>query len=233
VFRLPWAAAGSRGTLLPTLLLLGVRALGAQGAVSGQVTILERPGMQSPDLANAVVYLQTASRPARAPDAATLPIVMESKQFVPRVRVIGVGSTVSFPNQDPFRHNVFSKTGPREFDLGLYGRGESRGVTLTQPGVFPVFCNIHARMTAFIVTVATHYFTQAGADGRFIISDVPAGRYTLRVWHERGGAQSRQLEVTEAGAPAVSVQLDARGYRSIQHRNKFGQEYTSAGRDRY
>jgi plastocyanin len=214
-------------------LLLGARVLGAQGAVSGQVTIVERSSAPSPDLSNAVIYLQPAARGSRALDAVSLPIVMESRQFVPRVRVVSVGSTVSFPNQDPFRHNVFSKTGPREFDLGLYGRGESRGVTLSQPGVFPVFCNIHARMTAFIISVATPYFTQAGADGRFVISDVPAGAYVLHVWHERGGAVERELTVSAAGAPPVSVQLDARGYRAVPHRNKFGQEYMSAGRDRY
>lgn len=229
--RLSWAA-GLCGALLPTL-LLGARVLGAQGAVSGQVTILERSGASSPDLANAVIYLQPSSRGARALDAASLPIVMESRQFVPRVRVVSVGSTVAFPNQDPFRHNVFSKTGPREFDLGLYGRGESRGVMLAQPGVYPVFCNIHARMTAYIISVTTPYFTQAGADGRFVISDVPPGTYVLHVWHERGGQHMRELIVSGSDVPPVTVQLDARGYRSVPHRNKFGQEYTSAGRDRY
>jgi plastocyanin len=226
---LSWAA-GLRGALLPTL-LLAARVTGAQGDVSGQVTILERPGTQSPDLANAVIYLQPASRSGRALDPASLPIVMQSRQFVPRVRVVSVGSTVAFPNQDPFRHNVFSNSGPGAFDLGLYGRGESRGVALARPGVYPVFCNIHPRMMAFIVAVATPYFTQAGADGRFVISDVLAGNYVLHVWHERGGAQSRAVQVTGAGVPPVSVQLDARGYRSLPHRNKFGQEYAAADRE--
>ena len=57
---------------------------------------------------------------------------MESREFVPRVRVVGVGSAVAFPNQDPFRHNVFSKSGPSEFDLGLYGRGETKEAVLPE-----------------------------------------------------------------------------------------------------
>jgi plastocyanin len=202
-------------------------------AVAGQVTILERSGQSTNDLANAVVYLEPSS-PRGAPLAATpTSILMESRQFVPRVRVVTVGSSVAFPNQDPFRHNVFSNAGPGKFDLGLYGRGESKGATLSRSGAFPIFCNIHAGMVAYVMAVATPYFTQAGSDGRFAIQNVRAGRYTLHVWHERGGERTVPLDVPETGASDANVQLDARGYQPVPHKNKFGQEYTSTGRDRY
>jgi plastocyanin len=225
-----WKAALPSALLLLTP--LAGRTAGAQGAVGGRITILERSGVRTTDLANAVVYLEPAAG-ARALGTATTQIVMESREFVPRVRVVTVGSTVEFPNQDPFRHNVFSNTGPAAFDLGLYERGASKGATLRQAGVYPVFCNIHARMVAFVLAIATPYFTQAGADGRFTVANVPAGRYTLRAWHDRGGEQARQLDVPAAGVSDVSVELDARGYRPVPHKNKFGQEYTTAGRDRY
>ncbi len=207
-------------------------ALDAQGTVSGQVTIAERPGTRTTDLANAVVWL-VPSGGSRNVTPATTQIQMESRTFVPRVRVVPVGSTVEFPNQDPFRHNVFSKSGPEEFDLGLYGRGEVKGARVERPGVYPIFCNIHARMVAFVVAVPAPWVTQPGTDGRFSIADVPEGTYSLHVWHDRGGEQERELTVA-AGAPTTAaVALDARGYRFVQHKNKFGQEYTTTGRDRY
>ena len=205
----------------------------AQAAVSGRIIMLERDGERTTDLSNAVVFLAPAQGDAGAGAPVSVAIAMESRQFVPRIRVVPVGSTIEFPNHDPFRHNVFSKSGPNEFDLGLYGRGDSRGATLRRAGVFPIFCNIHARMVAFAVAVPTKYFVQAGADGTFEIAGVPAGRYTLHAWHDRGGTHERPIIVPAQGASTVRIELDARGYEVVQHKNKFGQEYTTTGRDRY
>jgi hypothetical protein len=88
-------------------------------------------------------------------------------------------------------------------------------------------------MAAFVLAVGTPYFTQAGADGRFSIAGIPAGKYTLHVWHERGGEQAREIDVPRDGVSDISVQLDARGYKPLPHKNKFGQDYTAAGRERY
>lgn len=218
--------------ILASLLLLAIGEVDAQGVVSGQLSMQERAGARTTDLSSAVVWLQ-ASGNARPAPPSTVQIVMESRQYVPRVRVVTTGSRVDFPNQDPFRHNVFSKSGPGEFDLGLFGRGESKGARFDRPGVHPVFCNIHARMLAFVVVVATPYVTQAGLDGRFSVNGVPDGEYTLHVWHDRGGEHQRKINITASGTTDVNVQLDARSYRFVQHRNKFGQDYTAAGRDRY
>jgi len=209
--------------------------VGAQASVRGQVAILERPGEETEDLANVVVYLEpvTVAPRAKAPAPTNTTIALEKRQFSPRVRVIVEGSKIEFPNQDPFRHNVFSKSGPGEFDLGLYGRGESKEARVERAGVYPVFCNIHARMLAFVVAVPTSYVAQPNPDGRFTIAGVPPGTYTLHAWHDRGGIVTQELKVEADGRSDVMVQLDARGYRFVQHKNKFGQEYTNAGRDRY
>jgi plastocyanin len=209
-----------------------VRLAGAQGAVTGQVSIVERPGARTTDLADAVVWLEPRGG-GSSPAKSRTQIVMESREFVPRVRVVSTGSAVGFPNQDPFRHNVFSKSGPSEFDLGLYGRGDTKDARVERAGVYPVFCNIHAKMAAFIVAVPTSYVAQPNPDGRFTISAVPPGTYTLHAWHDRGGERSSELTVAADGRSDVTVQLDASGYRPMPHKNKFGQEYTNTGRDRY
>jgi plastocyanin len=213
-------------------LLLPIRVSRAQGSVSGLVSIAERPGTRTTDLADAVVWLEPRGGGA-APAKSHAQIVMESREFVPRVRVVGAGSAVGFPNQDPFRHNVFSKSGPSEFDLGLYARGESKDARVERAGVYPVFCNIHAKMVAYIVAVPTPYVAQPNPDGRFTISGVPPGAYIVHAWHDRGGEQANEITVAGDGRADVNVQLDARGYRFVPHKNKFGQEYTNSGRDRY
>lgn len=232
-FRFSPGGSAARFVLLGCLLAGGAGAAGAQSTVRGQITILEREGERTTDLANAVVFLTPARGGAATGSPETVPIAMESRQFVPRIRVVPVGSTVEFPNHDPFRHNVFSKSGPNEFDLGLYGRGVSRGATLRRAGVFPIFCNIHARMVAFAIAEPTAFYAQAGSDGRFEIANVPPGKYTLHAWHDRGGTREMPIEVGSQGAGSLTIELDARGYEVVQHKNKFGQEYTTTGRDRY
>lgn len=216
------------------------------GAVSGQLTMLERPGERTTDLENAVVYLEPArgtpqprrgdSVVPRAPDPDSLhaQIMMQGRQFVPRVRVVPAGSWVDFPNQDNFSHNIFSSASGAAFDLGLYGKGKSKPAKFKKAGTFPIFCNIHARMSAYVVALNTPHYAQPAADGRFSIAGVPAGRYVVHFWHERAPEQTREITVgaSSSGVPNVDAQLDARGYRWVAHKNKFGQEYSSAG-ERY
>ena len=203
-------------------------------SVSGQVTILERPGEKTEDLGNVVVYLAPAASPTRehVTGRDNTVIALQSRQFSPRVRVITAGSRIQFPNQDPFSHNVFSKV-RGGFDTGVYGRGKTREQVFHEPGVYPLYCNVHPRMTAFVIALGTPHYTQAGADGRFVLDSVPPGRYTLHVWHDRATERVRALTVPTSGVADVREQLDATGYRYVQHTNKLGQIYRSSSGDRY
>lgn len=206
--------------------------LQGQGTVSGQVVILERPGEVSEDLANVVVFLEPLVAPrGKGPAPTTTTIALDKRQFSPRVRVVVEGSKVEFPNQDPWNHNVFSKVNGG-FDTGVYGRGKSKDQKFEQAGVYSLYCNVHPRMTGFVIALKTPYFTQAGADGRFTLENIPAGQYKLNAWHDRTSMATKEITVSATGLANVRAELDARGYKFVQHKNKFGQTYTSTG-DRY
>jgi hypothetical protein len=89
-------------------------------------------------------------------------------------------------------------------------------------------------MSAYVVAVPSPYHARPGAGGRFSLGEVPAGRYRLRVWHERARAPfAQEIAVGERGAPRVVAALDAREYRPQAHPNKFGQPYARTARDEY
>lgn len=207
--------------------------LAAQGTVSGRVTIEERPGESTSDLGNAIIYLVPKSGPTPRMSASKTQIAMNGRAFVPRVRVVTPGSKVEFPNQDPFSHNIFSTAPIATFDLGLYASGKSKDTEFKRAGAVPVYCNIHPRMTAFVLVVPTPYYIQAGADGRWALPRVPAGSYELHVWHDRTNEHVAPLEVSANGLATADVRLDARGFKFAQHKNKFGKEYEKTGKDRY
>jgi len=205
----------------------------AQGTVAGRIAITERPGEETTDIANTVIYLVPTDPASARTTPERVEIAMKERTFTPRVRVVSPGSRVDFPNQDPFQHNIFSTSPGAVFDLGLYPSGRSKDTQFRRTGAFPVYCNIHPRMSAFVVVVATPWHTLAGEDGDFRIANVPAGNYTLHVWHERAAQFSQPLTVPAAGLSGTQVALDARGFRFEQHKNKFGREYDKTGRDRY
>lgn len=225
-----------RGCVVATVLLSQLGATRGTGAVSGQVVLLDRSGQTRGDLGSTIIYLEPLHRRAGDDDVAsvnaTSTIAMRGKEFLPRTTVIRRGGVVRFPNQDPFSHNVFSNTEPASFDLGLYRRGASRSATFAQVGVYPVFCNIHAKMVSYVVAVPTRHVTFADADGRFSFDDVPTGAYRAHVWHERAAGIAQDVEVTATGA-TLRLTLDARGYVAGAHLNKFGMPYSSTRADRY
>ena len=205
----------------------------AQEAVSGRISIRERDDESSKDLATAVIYLAAVGGANMGPRPTVSEIAMHDKEYIPHVRVVPAGSTVAFPNQDPFRHNVFSNSPAGPFDLGLTPRGLAARNTFRRPGTYAIYCNIHSRMSAFVIAVGTPWYTQANADGSFVLRDVPTGRYVLHAWHERGGEASQPLDVGDGGIADRAIQLDARGWRPTEHRNKFGLEYTASDGERY
>lgn len=223
------------GFAIVLAIVVGTGALPRAVAVSGQVTIQERPGEVTEDIQNVVVFLEpmgaAAARASRLSPTNTS-IALQSRQFSPRVRVITEGSRVEFPNQDPFSHNVFSKMNGG-FDTGVYGRGKAKDQTFKEAGVYPIYCNVHPRMTAYVIALKTPFFTQAGNDGRFILENVPPGNYRLHVWHDRATEVMQDVSVAATPVAPLRIALDARSYKYVQHKNKLGKDYTTAAGDRY
>jgi len=150
-----------------------------------------------PEIRNVVVYIKDAMyRGALATDRAELR--QEHETFVPHTLAITRGSTVDFPNGDPFFHNVFSLSRAANFNLGRYARGLTRGREFTKAGTVKVYCDIHSHMSATILVFDHPYFTIPQLDGTFELPSVPVGQYTLVGWHERVGERAERIRV-EAG----------------------------------
>lgn len=199
-----------------------------RSTVSGRLTVLDADNKQARDVGQAVVWLESATAHAVTPD--TVSVLMSDKEFRPRVVVVPVGSVISFPNDDPFNHNVFSRAPEATFDLGLYGRGHERPQRFDEPGVVRVYCNVHPRMISFVIVRGNGWYTQPSADGAFSISGVPPGSYTLHAWHERAEIVRQPVAVTAQGMTGLALELDARGYEWIQHADKHGRPYRSGRR---
>ena len=187
------------------------------------------------DASGVVVWLEPIDGDSPRGPRTPQKILQLGKRFRPHVMAVERGTEVYFPNLDPFFHNVFSVYEGKRFDLGLYASGETRPVTFNRVGISYIFCNIHPRMSAIVVTIPTPYFAISDVEGAVTINNVPEGHYRLKVWHERTGdeelaAQSRAVRVAAGAVNGYDIgliRLNEAGYMLQPHKNKHGGQYDS------
>src|SRR5215472_7706967 len=85
--------------------------------------------------------LQASAAGRQQPHPNSYRLIQKGKQFTPHLLVVPTGSSVEFPNLDPFYHNVFSLFNGKRFDLGLYEAGTSKIVRFDREGASYIFCN--------------------------------------------------------------------------------------------
>jgi plastocyanin len=165
-----------------------------------------RPAPHPGTVSDVVIFIRDL------PGAKSLPITrtritQQDESFEPRFVAITHGSTVEFPNADPFFHNVFSLSSGSTFDLGRYKRGDSRSRVFMHPGLVKAYCHVHSQMSASILVLDNTYFTRAQADGTFDMSDVPPGSYRLSAWQERLGETQVSIHVQPGQTTQVEINL--------------------------
>jgi len=192
--------------------------------VNGKVMFLTKRG-QNPVVNETLVWFEPMGKAPKRP-AGSFMMTTRSKAFLPHVLAVPAGSTISFPNEDPIAHNLFSLTPGNTFDLGLYRRGAGKDHKFDMPGVVNVYCNVHPNMSGVVHVMTTPYYGFTDANGNYSF-DVPAGKYRVTAWNEQGGSVASDIEVKNDGSVtgATLLTIDGRNFRFAQHTNKFGQTY--------
>jgi len=156
-----------------------------------------------------VVFATPIGQPAPHREPPQPPVIDQHDQmFSPHVLVVQTGTAVAFPNHDTVSHHVYSFSQPKPFELPLYKGTAYPPVIFDEPGIVDVGCNIHDQMEAHIAIVDTPYFAITADDGRAVITDLPAGRYSVQVYTPR-------LRISALPAP-TEIAIDAAGDAQLQ-----------------
>jgi len=149
-----------------------------RGKISGKVA--PRPST----IAAVWLTSPTLSAPAKPK-----PVILAQKnyQFSKSLIVIPKGTTVTFPNNDPDYHNIYSLSKTKRFDLGRYKAMENPApkVLFDKLGFVALRCEIHDHMNANVIVVDSPYAITTDASGKFILKNVPPGDYTIHAQIDR------------------------------------------------
>ena len=122
-------------------------------------------------------------------------ITQVNQRFIPQVLPVVVGSVVYFLNEDNEYHNVYSRTPRSAFNIGRRSPGNTYPQKIQKTGVINVSCDIHPHMSAVVLSLDTPYFTRVQPNGTYSIEGLPAGRYSVRLFHKFMGTMSQEVEV--------------------------------------
>lgn len=222
---------GEKKSLAALLLTQGVLALGmglfltsfvfaagtggsVEGTIKVKKTYVDCTGPKSDK--DVVVYLVPAAGSKAAAPTAHAQMNQKGLNFIPHVLAVQKGTTVDFENEDSVNHNVSSPSACCVFDLGQWGKGVAKSHVFDAEGDSVILCSLHPEMAAHVVVLNTPYFatvsliTDNAAKkqyAKYSIKGVPAGKYTLKVWHKKLAAESQEITVTDGAATTADIEI--------------------------
>jgi hypothetical protein len=154
-------------------------------------------------LPNVFVYVKSGAEKytARPPSQ---PVVLDQRGciYVPHVLGIMVGQELKVLSSDPTTHNVHAVCKVnREWNRTQTPGAGPLVSKFTRPEfMIPVECNVHPWMKAYVGVVSNPFYAVTAKDGRFVITGLPPGEYTLSAWTATFGTQQQRVTVPASGS---------------------------------
>jgi len=156
---------------------------------------------------NAVVYIENIKGGKPLPKK-EVELIQEKCEFKPRITVTGVGTTLAVINKDDVTHEA---NGVLNFILVFLFKQHKKGdvdrVTFKGTGLVEITCNIHSWMRAWIMVLDNPYYSVTDSEGRFKITDIPPGKYRIKMWHEGFGEMVKEVEVKPGKVTKLNFEI--------------------------
>jgi plastocyanin len=138
-------------------------------------------------------------------------IIVNAKcAFEPRVATGRVGDTLEIQNLDPILHNTHVVVGQKTI-VNVAQVAGSRPIpkTLKRAGLYVLRCDKHTFMTGALQVFDHPYFAVTDEFGAFQLPPLPAGPYTIVVWHETLGSLEQEITVPVQGMVTINFEYSS------------------------
>ena len=157
-----------------------------------------------PDPSGTVVWIEGEGSTFNSAPNKDVEIDQESMSFQPYISVVTVGSKLIFKNSDPNLHMIKSQNGPLAgMQKAMIPTKGSASFVVKTTGVSELLCDIHSQMRGFVVAVPNNFWARTDSTGRYIIKNLPAPPFTVKVWNEVLPPASLKIESRSAMSSAV------------------------------
>ena len=167
---------------------------------------------ESHGVASSVISLEGVGKGKPFPENRTLHLGNRECKFIPRMSAISIDSRLELSNADPILHNShirkYDSAGPTIMNV-VQPAGSKIQKSLHEVGFLDVRCRKHTFMRAGIHMFDHPYFAVTDKTGRFELTHVPPGTYTLRAWHEILGSITKTITVTSKGPVTLDIELSS------------------------
>lgn len=163
--------------------------------VCGPEILSESLILENQKVKNVVVWLEGKQAKKLKSKPGTYTIDQKKCAYSPHVLAMPQGSELKILTSDPINHNIHTYSFDNDPINIMFLPNQDYTQEMEEPEVIKVSCDLHGWMEAYIVVTPNSYFAITQNDGTFEIKDVPPGKYTLKIWHETLGEESRKIEI--------------------------------------
>jgi len=159
-----------------------------------------------------VVYV-SAGDPGGAPATETVRYDQKGCQYLPHVAVLEANQPLEIYNDDQTSHNIHPlATTNAEWNKSQPPGAPPIHTSYAKPEFIPVKCNVHPWMHGYFAVLATARHAVSGSDGKFNLTGLPPGKYTLTAWHEKFGTQTQEVTITGSETATANFVFKATPY---------------------
>jgi hypothetical protein len=167
------------------------------------------------ELADVVVSLQGVAGKSTGASAPAAVLDQKGCEYIPQILAVQTEQKITIKNSDPVLHNIHDLPNPdsgnKEDNKAQMPNGPDLSFAFPKPEDFLKFkCDVHPWMFAWVSIFDHPYFAVSAKDGTFKISNVPAGKYTLKAAHRKAGVVTQEVEVKEGAPTNVPLTLEAK-----------------------
>jgi plastocyanin len=150
-------------------------------------------------MANIMVWVSKGVPAGKTYPAPQTPVTLDQKgcMYVPHVQGIMVGQAYKILNSDGVLHNVHALPKINAgFNRPMPPTMKEASATFAKPeDLFQIKCDVHPWMMAYVAVFTHPFFSVTGTNGKFTISGLDPGTYTITAWHEKLGTQTATVTV--------------------------------------
>lgn len=160
-------------------------------------------------LKNCIVYVKSGLSGSYTPSGSA-EIDQIGCLYTPHVIAVQAGQSITIKSSDPTLHNVQATPAVNAgFNQAMPPNTPPIVHVFDQPEATPIKlkCQVHPWMTAYVGVFSHPFFSVTGDDGSFAIRNLPAGKYTIAVWHEKYGEKTFDVEVQDGATVTQEVTM--------------------------